>query len=103
MEKPVIWRDPALDDLREIELYIAEDDPEAAERFVDKVWLAAESLQNLAERGRRVPELPHPDYRELLLGNYRLLYRLYPDSVEIAALLHGRRDFLSAWRSLSRE
>lgn len=99
MAKEVVWRVPALHDLDEISRYIAADDEDAAERFENQVWQASDSLQTFAERGRRVPELQHPDYRELLLGNYRLLYRVYPDRVEIAALLHGIREFRSAWGS----
>ena len=99
MAKKIIWRAPALHDLDEIYRYIEADDEEAADRFADKAWQAADSLQAMPDRGRLVPELHHPDYRELLLGNYRLVYRVYAERIEITALLHGRRDSRLAWRN----
>ncbi len=48
-------------------------------------------------RGHRVPELEPMDLRELLLGSYRLIYRIDPDVVSIAAIVHGARDLASLW------
>lgn len=99
VQRTVIWRAPALLDVEEVAGFIAQGDPEEADRFQERVWEAAESLATLSERGRWVPELRHPDYRELLLGDYRLMYRVYSDRVEIAALVHCRRHFPDFRRS----
>jgi len=58
---------------------------------------AAASLSTLAERGRVVREIGESTLRELLVYDYRLLYRVRDDRVVIRAFLHGARDF-SKWR-----
>jgi plasmid stabilization system protein ParE len=39
------------------------------------------------------PEYRRPDLRELIFQNYRIVYRVKPDVVEIAAIVHGARLF----------
>jgi plasmid stabilization system protein ParE len=43
------------------------------------------------ELGRVVPEYQRPDIRELVFQNYRIVYRVKTDCVEIAAVVHGAR------------
>jgi toxin ParE1/3/4 len=62
----------------------------------------ADSLETLAERGRRVPELDDPSIREIFVYRYRLLYRVLDDQVVIEAFLHGARDF-ATWRRVQSE
>jgi hypothetical protein len=42
-----------------------------------------------------VPELNDPAVRELLVGRYRLMYKVTATSVQVIALVHGARDFHS--------
>jgi len=44
-----------------------------------------------------VPEIGEPTLRQLLVYDYRLLYRMLDDRIVIRAFLHGARDF-SKWR-----
>jgi len=54
-------------------------------------YAAAESsLDTFSERGRLVPELNHPNVRELLVQRYRLLYEVTPVEVQILAFGHAR-------------
>jgi plasmid stabilization system protein ParE len=40
-----------------------------------------------------VPEAPElPDLRELLVDNYRVVYRRQAERVDIVLVIHGRRD-----------
>jgi plasmid stabilization system protein ParE len=73
--------------------YIAQDSRHYAAALVREVRDAARSLATFAERGRIVPELNDPAVRELLVGRYRLIYRLGESTVQIAAFVHGARDF----------
>ncbi len=43
--------------------------------------------------GRIVPEFPHLSYREILVGNYRVIYRFEEEQnmVIIMAVAHGRQ------------
>lgn len=80
--------------------HIEQDSPYYAARFTQSVFNAARSLQDLPERGRKVPELDPSDYRQLLIGaNYRLIYRVDTRTVRIARLLHVKQNFPDAWKS----
>jgi len=78
--------------------YIALDSPAAARRLAADAVRAGESLSELSERGRVVPKLNDPRYRELLVGAYRLVYRVDDEHVSIVAFVHGARDFRSWWK-----
>ncbi len=52
-----------------------------------------ESLRTMPHRGRRVPELPNPAIRELILRNYRLVYRVQGSAVEILTVFEAHRLF----------
>jgi plasmid stabilization system protein ParE len=84
--------------LEEAVEYIANDSPEAARKLAKAVVDAAESLSELSERGRIVPEVGDRRYRELLVSSYRVMYRVSDEAVSIVAVLHGARDFQSWWK-----
>ena len=41
--------------------------------------------------GRIVPELDELNVRELILSNYRLVYRIHAEKIQILRLIHGAR------------
>ena len=53
----VIWTDPALERVDETAVYIAQDDPAAADRWTLELFAAVERLIDFPESGRMVPEL----------------------------------------------
>ncbi len=69
------WTEQAWERLLEIERFIARDDPRAAARLVEKLIDRGDALAEHPERGRRLPELPESGLRELIVDNYRLVYR----------------------------
>jgi toxin ParE1/3/4 len=79
--------------LDEAVAYVAQDSRDAAVDLLLDALDAADSLATMAERGRLVPELAHPELRELLVQRYRLVYRVKADHVELIAFVHGARDF----------
>lgn len=83
----------ALLDLKEIVRYISMDNPQAAHRFGEKLVCAAESLAQMPERGRIVPELDDGITREIVVYPYRIVYRYNKDenTVGIARFWHGAR------------
>ena len=54
---------------------------------------AADRLVAFSESGRIVPELNNPATREVIVGNYRVMYDLGGDVVRILTMLHGARQF----------
>jgi toxin ParE1/3/4 len=85
------WARRALEDLREIHDFIARDSPRAAEAMVERIFSASEQLTAFPLSGRRVPEFPGSPYRELLVGNYRVQYRVEDATVWIVTVVHGKR------------
>ena len=97
MAAQVIWTEIASDDLAGIADYIAKDSNAYAAAFVGEILAAARSLSQLARRGRQVPEFPDPSIRELLVGNYRLIYQMRDRRIFILGLIHGARDLSALW------
>ena len=85
------WSVRAVERWTEIVTHIAIDRPEAAARSAERVLEMTDGLADPPLRGRRVPESKHRAVRELLLGEYRILYRVASGEVEIINVRHGRR------------
>lgn len=79
-------------------MYIARDDAGAAERWTNEIFDGVERLTEFPESGRVVPELGSREIRELLIGAYRVFYRV-GSAVEVLSVRHGsqliRRDELA--------
>ena len=88
----ILWTDPAIDDLRNLLAYIAKDSEEYASTFVEKIILSVDKLTDFPGLGRMVPEADQEVIRELLYHNYRIIYRVGSELIEILAVVHGRRD-----------
>jgi toxin ParE1/3/4 len=89
----VVWSPLAIERAAEAAAYIAKDSPAAARRWVDDLFAAVATLASLPERGRRVPEFPRPDVREILFGSYRVVYRIEARRVAVLTVRHLRRRF----------
>ncbi|MFZ1574141.1 MAG: type II toxin-antitoxin system RelE/ParE family toxin [Chromatiaceae bacterium] len=79
----VRWTDQAFQRLAEIEAFIARDDPKAGERLVDLLIARGEALADHPHPGRRLPEFPNNELREVIVGNYRLVYRVRHEDVVV--------------------
>jgi toxin ParE1/3/4 len=86
-------------DLAELHRYVAStDSPERADRLLDGLLEAAARLASFPERGQIPGELQAlgiRDYRQLLVGPYRLIYRVIDTRVYIYVIADGRRDMQS--------
>lgn len=87
----LIWTEPALVDLAEIAEYIALDNPDAASRFVQKVFDRIEGLEAHPNSGKRPPELEGLPYREVIVAPCRIFYRVEADSVFIVHVMRSER------------
>ncbi len=85
------WSPVAQNDLNEIIDYIAQDSLEYALNFYDQVREKVQNLIQFLKIGRMIPELDDPDIREIILRNYRIIYRIYKDNIEIIRIIHGSR------------
>ena len=87
----VRWTPQALDDLDAICLFIARDAPQIAAVLADRAFRATDRLADYPRSGRIVPELDVEHIREIILGNYRLIYRIREDQVQVVTVHHGAR------------
>jgi toxin ParE1/3/4 len=72
----IVWSPLALKRVGDIAAYIAEDNPAAARQWVEGVFASVRNLSRFPESGRLVPEVRRLDFREIVMGNYRLIYRI---------------------------
>ena len=89
------WTDPALDALEGIRDYIAKDSPYYARRFIERIFDAAEKLQDHPNMGRPVPEADRDDVRELIYQGYRIIYRTKSARVQVLTVIHGSRNLVA--------
>ena len=88
----LIWSEESLSDLERIYDYIARDSRVYAQYQVESICKSAERLCWFPESGRHLPEFPDLPHREIIVDNYRILYRYdSPGEVKIVAVVHGRQ------------
>jgi toxin ParE1/3/4 len=81
----------ALDDLDEIARYIERHSPAAARRLVQRIFDRVERLKRFPRSGGFIPEDNRQLYRQLIQGNYRVIYRCDDEDVFVVAVYHGAR------------
>jgi len=78
--------------LREIIRYLRRYSSEAAERISQQIVEATRRLEDFPLSGRVVPELAETGFREVIVGDYRVIYEaMEDDTVEILSIVHDRR------------
>jgi toxin ParE1/3/4 len=91
MARKIIWSPYAALCLEEICTFIGRDSERYAALFSQRIIAAIEQTSEFPETGRIVPEYNNPALREKILGNYRIVYRLKENAIEIVVIVHGSR------------
>jgi len=78
-------------DLIELWVYIAQDNPAAADRVLDEIEAKCHLLAGQPRLGPARPDI-RPDLRYFPVGSYLILYREIASGVEIVRVVHGARD-----------
>lgn len=89
----IIWLDFAKQDIFIIYFYISKDSKNRAENLSNEINLEIKNLFLFPEKGRIVPELNLNNYRELIVNNYRVLYRIEKDIIYILTIVYMSREF----------
>ena len=89
MAAKIIWAPHAVRNLEEICSFIALDSEKYASVFAQRIIAAVEDLADFPEIGRIVPEYHIPEIREKILGNYRVVYKIKHETIEIVTIVHG--------------
>ena len=89
----LVWTGPALRNLLEIVQHIKMDKPKAAKRFGKQVKTKVSRLAQFPNSGRIVPEFSISTLREIIVGDYRIIYRIVSRKrkVEILTVFHGAK------------
>ncbi len=87
----VIFTDQFLDRVEECTDYIALDHVPTAIKWARGVFEQCQKLSSQPETGRIAPEFRRPEIREVIHGNYRLVYELKPNQIDMLTIWHTRQ------------
>jgi len=85
------WTLNARQDLEAIAAFIGRDSPVAAGRQIALLRQTALETLRFPHIVRLLPEAGQEDLRERVLGNYRLVYQVFPEEVRVLMVLEGHR------------
>ena len=85
------WTEQAVADLRSIREFIERDSPRYGRLVAERLYEATGRLELFPRSGRVVPELGRDDLREIIVGDYRIVYRLEPDAAVLLTVFRGSR------------
>jgi len=87
------WTFQAKNDLKDIVEYISKDSKLYAKRQVFKIRNRTNILKSQNYSGRKVPEIQDENIREVIEGNYRIIYRVVSENrIDILTVHHSSRD-----------
>lgn len=89
----IIWSPQATRDLNLIVDRIAQDKKIVAFRWATTIRKKVDRLRVFPKSGRVVPEVGREEIREILIGDYRIIYKV-ERSVSILAVFHGAKGSL---------
>ncbi|MCL2414731.1 MAG: type II toxin-antitoxin system RelE/ParE family toxin [Bacteroidales bacterium] len=88
----IVWTDKAIDDLDDIGHYIDIDSEKYAKIVVSRLFKAVDILERHPQIGRMVPEFSSENIRELINGNYRIVYTIKNQfQIDILTIHHSAR------------
>jgi len=85
------WSIGALDDLESISAYIEQDSPEKATELVKGIFEKIEQLKQFPYIGRKFPDREDDQLREIIFKNYRIVYEIKEEIIEVLIIAHGSR------------
>lgn len=91
MDDRIKWSPRAASHLDQICEFIFQDSETYARIFAKKILKIVEDIPIYPKSGRVVPEYENDNLRERIYENYRLVYRIKNDIIEIVAICHSSR------------
>ncbi len=88
----IVWTEISIEDLKEIFDFIADDSARYATITTQKIYQRAQEIIINPYFGRIVPEFNDKSIRELIEGNYRIIYKIIDEMhVDILRVFHSAR------------
>jgi toxin ParE1/3/4 len=95
MAQKIRWSPRAVSNFEDICDYITKDSEYYASLFAKRVNALVKNIPQFPKAGRVVPEYGDENIREKIYENYRIVYRIKEEMVEIVALCHGAKPLES--------
>ena len=87
------WTDQAVEDLKSIRAFIERDSLRYGRLVAERLFEATSQIETFPHSGRIGPELGRENVRELVLGEYRLVYHLRADVAVVMTVFRSSRLF----------
>ena len=94
---PVKRTPRAEQDLEDIWFFVAQDNPDAADRLLDRIEQSTRLLADNPHIGPARPAVA-PELRYHPVGNYLLLYHIIKNGIEVVRVVHGAPDWVSLFQ-----
>lgn len=92
----LLYTPEAITDLRRLREFIAEKNPEAAEKVGPQLVADISRLTTLPYLGRKTQRAPNPEMvRDLSAGAYIVRYLILDDEIHVLRIWHKREDWAS--------
>lgn len=90
----VHWTETAEAHLDAIYAYITQDSETYALRTVDQITRKSQQVGAFPMSGRRVSEYDLDQIREVFSGQFRIIYHIKADQIDVLAVIHGAMNVL---------
>ena len=87
------WTDHAVEDLRSIRHFIERDSARYGRLVAERLFEATAQIEQFPRSGRVIPEINREEYRELIVGEYRIVYRIDQDAAVLLTVFRSSRLF----------
>ena len=87
----ITWSPLALERVVEAASYISRDSSSEAVKWVGEIFNSVKRLESFPESGRIVPEINNHTIREIIYGNYRIIYQISEKEIEILTVRNFKR------------
>jgi len=89
MAYKIVWSGIAIGQLEEISQHISKDSFAYAAAVVSEIMDSVERLVDFPRLGRRVPELNKDEFREILVYQWRVIYQIGDNRIDVVDIIHG--------------
>lgn len=87
------WTEQSIDDLVNIAEFIAKDSTKFSQIQIRRIRERAKILKRQPLLGRIVPEMGNDSIREVILGSYRIIYKVItPKRIDILTVHHSSKS-----------
>ena len=87
------WTDQAVADLTNIAEFIRKDSATYARITIQRIRTSARQIVQFPLSGRIVPETQIQSLREIIIGNYRLIYKVVSEKrIDIITVFHSSKQ-----------